>query len=459
MVALRMKIGAAVRFTGRSPGGVGITGAASGGTLGAVDDALEQAPMTTASNDTMTNRMSGARSTERGAGSRFAMDAQLVRVRVSASAVAALLVGLSASTARAADDVSVTVRNQRVQVEAEGRTLTVEATVENGLEVPLTSVDVGWLLADAPARLEAIADPASLYLDKDDPKHAEPPPGVVVVRDAVEVLVPAKGRAVARLTTQVAADAPAVYRTHVLGYVLADASAELALRLIRGTSASDERAAVDFAGIAGADKARARRALRSAGWLPALTRVVSTPATPPTPAILHDRIFAIRALGIVGGSEALDVLVPLRDCADMAAFDELLRFMLIDRLRGNRLETPLAFAIPTTARKMSDLFDAAINDAKSDFADAPPSPRTQVPPGSPAALSQSTPLPPGSSTALSPGTPSPPGMPPSTGALTLPGEDVRANPPAARPLGMRVVGWTACAIAFIVSYLALRRRK
>jgi hypothetical protein len=38
--------------------------------------------------------------------------------------------------------------------------------------------------------------------------------------------------------------------------------------------------------------------------------------------------------------------------------------VLIDRLRGTRLETPLAFAVPASARSFRDVVDAALEDAR-----------------------------------------------------------------------------------------------
>lgn len=353
--------------------------------------------------------------------------------------VAMMAFGVAAS---AQEPPSVGVTGQKVQLDVDGQTLIVEATVENALDVGLESVDVGWLLAASEAQLEAVKEPGLLYLAAEDPKRIEPPTGVTVVRRSVRVAVPPHGRGVASASVPLRDGTPAVYRTHVLGYALADLSFELGMRLLRGTAAADEVAAVDFAAVAGGngEKRRAREALRRAGWLPGITRLLSTPIVgPPTPAVLHDRIFGIRALGVLGGKDALDVLAPLRDCADMAAFDELLRVMLIDRLRGNRLETPLAFAVPVTARKMSDVFDAAIADARSDFVareaapiEPAPAENARVAPAAPDASS-------------------------TTHVAPLPSTEPLPEPRYA--MLFRSLGWAACVIAVVVALLVLRRRK
>lgn len=286
--------------------------------------------------------------------------------------VAALTLGLP--LAHAADVVAVVgLSDQRVRLDEEKHQLTVEVTVHNALEVALTAVDVGWLLAADPKAVDAISDPGALYLDADDPKHVKPPPGVTVLRRNVEVAVPPRGRAQAALTVPLAGSAPEVYRTHVLGYALADASLPVLLRLLNGSAAADERAAVEFFALAGPASARlrARQALSAHDplatelWLRALEPKL-TAAVPQRPSAseLHERLFVVRAVGVVGGPRAEELLTSLRDREDLASFDELLRVVLIDRLRGTRLETPLAFAVPPSARSFRDVVEVALGDAK-----------------------------------------------------------------------------------------------
>ena len=262
---------------------------------------------------------------------------------------------------------AVTLVGQRVALDETKGELTVEVTVQNHLDAALTSVEVGWLLAASADALAAVTDPGALYLAADDPKLVKPPPGVVVLRRTVDVAVKARASAPASFKIPLAGPIPEVYRTHILGYALADARLPLLLRLLGGSAAADERAAVGFFALAGTARERlaARARLDVQRWLDELEPRLAA-AVPERPAAteLHERLFDVRAVGVLGGERAEQLLTSLRDRGDIAAFDELLRVVLIDRLRGTRLETPLAFAVPPTARSFRDVVDAALEDAR-----------------------------------------------------------------------------------------------
>ncbi len=280
-----------------------------------------------------------------------------------------LLVVLTAAQRAEAEPVAaaVTLVGQRVALDAAEGDLTVEVTIQNHLDVPLTAVDVGWLLAPSAEALGAVTDPGALYLAKDDPKHAMPPAGVVVLRKVVGVAVKAHASAPASFVVPLVGSIPQVYRTHILGYALADANVPLLLRLLSGSAAADERAAVDFFSLTGSaqERAAARARLDAPRWLAELAPRLGAPVPQrPSATELHERLFAVRAAGVLGGERAEQLLTGLRDRGDIMGFDELLRVVLIDRLRGTRLETPLAFAVPASARSFRDVVDAALDDAR-----------------------------------------------------------------------------------------------
>lgn len=368
-----------------------------------------------------------------------------VRVRLrSVVVVVVVVVTLSHAGAAAAADVpaAVTLSGQRVRLTPETHELAVDVTVHNDLGVALNAVDVGWLLAGEAKELENVRDPGPLYLDSDDPKYVLPSPGVMVVRRVVAVTVPPHGSAVASLIVDGGAGTPAVYRTHVLGYTLADASLGLLLRLLHGSAAADEKAAVDFFGLAGDAQARltARRRLNAVSeWVDELTpRVIAPVPQHPTVSEAHERIYAVRALGVVGGPRAEVVLAQLRDRSDSALLDDLVRVALIDRLRGTRLETPLAFAVPPAARAMRDIVDTALADAR-DLAGqiddgqnglpSEPDPAINAPPAS------------------------------ESPAVAAPPSDHASDPAVPRSPLRYIVPWAAALLAFIVTSRLLKGRR
>lgn len=283
-----------------------------------------------------------------------------------------LLVSLAmvVSTTAHADMVpaAVTLTGQRVALDAVTGHLTVSVNVTNELDVALTAVEVGWLLAPDAATLARIDDPGVLFLAEDDPKRTKAPAGVTALRRIVDVAVPPRGSAPAVFTVPLTSATPDVYRTYILNYALAGGNLPLMLRLLHGSAAADERAAVTFFGIASpaGERLAARARLDAERWTAELEARTSAPVSQrPSASELHERVFLVRAMGVVGGPRAAEVLASLRDRADLASFDELLRVVLIDRLRGTRLETPLAFAVPTSARSFRDVVDAALQDARN----------------------------------------------------------------------------------------------
>lgn len=263
---------------------------------------------------------------------------------------------------------AVTLTGQRVALDARTAQLTVSVVVKNELDVMLTAVEVGWLLAPDAATLARVDDPGVLFLAEDDPKHVKAPAGITALRRIVDAAVPPHGSAPVTFTVPLAAATPDVYRTYILNYALADASLPLLLRLLHGSAAADERAAVTFFALASPARERlaARARLNAERWSAELEARTSAPVPQrPSASELHERVFLVRAIGVVGGPRAEQVLTTLRDRPDLASFDELLRVVLIDRLRGTRLETPLAFAVPASSRGFRDVVDVALQDARN----------------------------------------------------------------------------------------------
>ncbi len=295
-----------------------------------------------------------------------------IRPSMAHSLWALCLLAVGADLRAAPVPAAVTIVGQRVALDEAKGELTVEVTVQNHLEVGLVSVEVGWLLAANAEALIAVADPGALYLPADDPKHAKAAADVVVLRRVVDVAVKAQASAPASFKVPLVGPMPQIYRTHVLGYALADASLPLLLRLLNGSAAADERAAVDFFALAGTPDERqaARARLDAARWLNELEpRLIAAVPQRPSATDLHERLFVLRAVGVVGGERAEQALTSLRDRGDIAAFDELLRVVLIDRLRGTRLETPLAFAVPPKAKSFREVVEVALEDARRPTSD------------------------------------------------------------------------------------------
>lgn len=320
------------------------------------------------------------------AGSRFV---------VSGFVVAMLAVPLSA----AAEDAKVTLHGHRGALDAslaEPR-FSFEVTVRNGLAVPVSAVEIGVLFAQAPEALEAVRDPGRSYRDA-----TARPKDVGVVRQRVPVSLPAGGEVAARFSTPLEQDAPEpqVFLTHVLGYTLADATPALLFDLLRTEAAADEVAAVGFLAVAGepADKREVRRRLaEDRVWTEALVSRVTAPIPArPSQEQAMARLYAVRALGVLGGSAARRALEALQGDATLGAFDEPLQVLRVARVVGSRLETPLAFAVPATARQMRDVVAAALEDLggwpEVDTPSQPRRPRLPSGGGTLAALEAAAPL-------------------------------------------------------------------
>ncbi len=275
-----------------------------------------------------------------------------------------ICVGLSLSGAKAslASELGVTLYGQRAELVGEGNnaTLLVSMTAKNHLAVPIDSVRVGVLWAQAPEQIEG-ADPAKLYRDG-------PQGGVGVIDEQVALSLKPGEEAPFALRAAVPPHSPQprTFRTHVLGYNLAALSAPLLFDLLTTEAPADELAAVDALALWGDAAARARARARWGGDA-ALVQAFVDEATSgvqerPSEAQTFRRVYAVRALGVLGGDVARRALEQLLRDAEMSRFDEPLQVLRIARLRGTRLETPLAYVVPPHAARFFDLVTVALDD-------------------------------------------------------------------------------------------------
>jgi hypothetical protein len=260
---------------------------------------------------------------------------------------------------------AVALSEQRGVLDTRGAipVLRLTARVQSSLTVPVEGVRVGVLYAsDAPTL--GTADPAALYK-----VGATPEAKIGATVQVVRVEVPPRGEARIEVTAPVRPSGPQpfVFQTHVLGFELGDVSAGLLFDLLATQAPSDEVAAVSALALDGDPVARlaARRrwASRAAPLVAGLAQELERriPARP-TEVETFRRVFAARALGVLGGVEATRLLRRRGSDTDLSRFDETLQVLRIARVIGSPLETPLAFAVPPKAQRMADVFAVALDD-------------------------------------------------------------------------------------------------
>ncbi len=299
-----------------------------------------------------------------------------------------------------AADVSaarVTLHGHRGELDVSTGTpqLRFELKAQNNLPVPVREIEVGILFAGAEAALKDI-DAGKLYQSE-----AQAGRQVGALRVHVAVELPAQGEAPVVIHRPLAAGEPEprAFRTHVLGYRLAALSAPLLLELLASEVAADEVAVVDTLALAGtaAEKRTARKQWAQTPNLVAalVEQAGADPGSAPSHALTLRRVFAVRALGVLGGEQALSALKGLLRDPRLNAFDEPLQVLRVARVVGSPLETPMAYAVPPHAHRMHDVVAAALDDAVGPREDPPPAPtRATGDSGHVAAPSQTPPDPP-----------------------------------------------------------------
>ncbi len=231
---------------------------------------------------------------------------------------------------------------------------------QSHVRAPVDSVYLGIIFAASPADL-AGADPSRLYAK--GPALGE---RLGVIKELAPVSLAAGGEATLVLTFPLGAGQPSpqAFFVHVLGYGLADADAALLFGLLETESPSDEAAAVDAMGLK-ADRAGRQAARLRWSKKPLLTRDLVLEATRPVPerpseAETFRRVFAARALGVLGGGAAERALKRLLADPGLGRFDEPLQVLRIARVIGSDIETPLAFVVPAQAQSMAELVATAL---------------------------------------------------------------------------------------------------
>jgi hypothetical protein len=274
----------------------------------------------------------------------------------------------------------VTLEGQRGALDMSGERpkLVFSVLAHNGLSIPVDAVEIGVLFAASEEALVAV-DPSALY------RTGIGSARVGVVRQRVAVLLAPVGRAAIEVAVepQPGQPDPQVFRTHVLGYHLGQVTAAVVLDLLGTQAGADEVAAVETLAIAGAAAEKSAVRARWGGDAALVAGFVSTvneplPAKPALVDVLR-RVYAVRALGVLGGDAAGRTLKELMRAPALASLDEPLLVLLTARLVGSRLETPTAFAVPPTARRMTDVVTAALDDVAGPKDEPMTPPRAAVP--------------------------------------------------------------------------------
>lgn len=251
----------------------------------------------------------------------------------------------------------------RADFEANPPVLSLSVLARNTLGLPIDRVTVGLLFAAEQSALAEVG-PATLY--RSPPK---PPADVGAFWREVETQIPPGAEVPLAVEVQLAEGYPdpRVFSTHILSYRLAAVTSDVLFDLIETEVPADELAVVETLALAG--DARAKREARAkwgrdaaltAGLVARLQQPVKGTADLDTTMAW---ILAVRALGVLGGPAAEATLEELLDDPRLPAFDDELQVVRAARAGHSRLEVPLAYAIPETARRMHDVISAALADA------------------------------------------------------------------------------------------------
>jgi hypothetical protein len=308
------------------------------------------------------------------------------------------------------DGSGLTLDGQRGELDVSGKQprLRFSVLAKNKLPVAIERIRVGVIYAEDGEILRKL-DAAQVYKNKDQGGTA-----YGVVDQEVAAVVGAGGEVEVHLEVPVreGGPSPRSFVTYVLGYTLGAVHAPVLLDLLGTDAASDELAAVTALALTGAPfeqlAVRQRLHERQDLLIDFVAEVTRTVPERPSERDTLRRVFAVRALGVLGGADARAALARLREESTLSRFDEPLQVLRIARLVGSRLETPLAFAVPAAANTMADLVGTAMADvdelakapAKTET-DSEPPPAEQVP-DAPAALDTAAVIEPRPSTALLP---------------------------------------------------------
>jgi hypothetical protein len=261
---------------------------------------------------------------------------------------------------------AVRLTQQRIKIEHTNTDVMLHFSgqVTNTLSVALRSLRLGILLAaDEPMLRQA--DAAALYRQLPTTLDAR----VRAIDQIVAVSIPAQAdKAIEfRVMLDASQPSPQAFATHVLGYDLDDISADVLFELLATQTAADELAAVQALELNGDAvarlQARRRWAGRQAQVAPALVAELNRAiAARPSESETFRRIFAVRAVGVLGADGGERALRDLLRHPDLDRFDEPLQVLRIARAAGAPLETPLAFALASRSQRMVDVVAAGLSD-------------------------------------------------------------------------------------------------
>lgn len=236
--------------------------------------------------------------------------------------------------------------------------------VKNRLSVPIYDIELGVLYAESQEQL-AGADPAKLFLQKGNAQV-----GATTYRSHVKIGPQAQKPLHLRIPLKEIQQEPKHFVAHVLAYKLESMTADLALELIHSDQPCDERAVVETLALTGnpkeKDAARERFGdgdRKDNALVQSFVDIAKAPV-PKQAKYRHvlDRVLAIRALGVLKGPMAKNALIHLSVSKLLEPLDAPLQVISIARRQGSMLETPLAFAVPHSARHMKDVVLAALDD-------------------------------------------------------------------------------------------------
>jgi hypothetical protein len=277
----------------------------------------------------------------------------------------ALVAAAQASTP--AIDAGVVLAGSRAELDARTQPLVVKLSLQakNRLAVDVDEVEVGVLYAETQEDLSRI-DPSSLYRTNGD---ANGRVGVAKKRVAVSLASQGQTTLLVLLPLGPKEAVPGAFALHVLGYRLAEISAKVLVGLLHTGAAADEVAAMATLAMSGALSDRLAIRARWSGRAEVIeelaAKVLAPVAPSPEQAEINERVYAIRAIGILGGARAKDTLTSLAGRADLKNLDNGVQNLAVAQVVGSRLLTPVAFAVPADATTAAAVVDAALADLNS----------------------------------------------------------------------------------------------
>jgi len=263
--------------------------------------------------------------------------------------------------------VSLLSERAEVDTNAVPAELVLHLRAENHLPVAVSELDIGVLYAATQQEL-AKARPEALYGRPDEVAYASGTVGVVRRRIKTQVQSNSDARLEIRAALPPGTPLPQAIGVHILGYSTVSLDAALLFAALRTHAAADEVAAVGALALTSGptEKLAARARLASQADLVAdiAARALDPVWGEPSQSDALERVYAVRALGVLSGERARQALRALRDRAELTRFDTAVQGLAVARLVGSPLTTPVAFAVPAEADGMAAVVEAALADAK-----------------------------------------------------------------------------------------------